>query len=240
MRRYAVFGAGLMGRVIIKDLIAGEKDAEVTLFDRDEKALGEAERFVGSPRLAIRRWDASDRKALVEALRGRLDLRRRDTEGEGRTPPVSDGLFAGKRAQLLSPRSDHPRKRKTARGRSSLRCGIRFFPGADRMFGSVLHRRFGVPGGHHARPDPRISLREDASLSWTRGGDPNSKRLRPTGGATAPDRELRGGAARSSAGAPRREARPGASRRHSGPAGGGRGPKGRRARPPNLRAHRRA
>jgi len=50
-RRYAVFGAGMMGRVVAKDLIGSEPDAHVTLLDFSEELLGKASAAIGSDRL---------------------------------------------------------------------------------------------------------------------------------------------------------------------------------------------
>ena len=62
-RRYAVFGAGMMGRVVAKDLIDSEPDAHVTLLDFSEGLLGEASAAIGSDRLRVARVDATDHEA---------------------------------------------------------------------------------------------------------------------------------------------------------------------------------
>ncbi len=69
MKRYAVIGAGLMGRVAAKDLLATEEDALVTLLDFDEGKLAEVASLLDDPRLGTRPLDVSDRAAAAEALR---------------------------------------------------------------------------------------------------------------------------------------------------------------------------
>jgi lysine 6-dehydrogenase len=65
MPKYAVFGAGMMGRVMVQDLLESESDAEVTLCDVDESSLVETE----SDRVTIRVVDVTDRTATVNVLR---------------------------------------------------------------------------------------------------------------------------------------------------------------------------
>jgi len=69
-RRYAVFGAGMMGRVVAKDLIGSEPDAHVTLLDFSEELLGKASAAIGSDRLRVARVDAKDREATKRAMAG--------------------------------------------------------------------------------------------------------------------------------------------------------------------------
>ena len=71
MKRYAVFGAGMMGRVIAQDLVETEVDAEVALFDVSGLLLEDASTFVGSDRLTVRKLDGVDKAAAVPALRDR-------------------------------------------------------------------------------------------------------------------------------------------------------------------------
>jgi len=69
MERYAVFGGGMMGRVIVKDLI--DSQAEVDLFDWSERLLQETAEWVRNDRLRTERVDATDREALKRAMAGR-------------------------------------------------------------------------------------------------------------------------------------------------------------------------
>ena len=70
MKRYAVFGAGMMGRVIAQDLVETEVDAEVAVLDVSDRLLEEAAAFVGSERLTTRTLDVTDKATTHEALRG--------------------------------------------------------------------------------------------------------------------------------------------------------------------------
>lgn len=71
MKRYAVFGAGLMGRVIAEDLVETESEAEVTLFDVSDERLQEVAASIDCTRLVTRKLDATDTVAGVQAMRGR-------------------------------------------------------------------------------------------------------------------------------------------------------------------------
>ncbi len=64
MPKYALFGAGMMGRVMVQDLLDSEPDAEVTLCDVDESSLAET---VGE-RVTTRVVDVTDRTATVKVL----------------------------------------------------------------------------------------------------------------------------------------------------------------------------
>lgn len=69
MIRYAVFGAGMMGRVMAQDLLDTDPDARVTLLDSSETSLETAVELIASPRLTAQRTDATDRSTLTAALR---------------------------------------------------------------------------------------------------------------------------------------------------------------------------
>jgi lysine 6-dehydrogenase len=69
MKRYGVFGGGLMGQVIAKDLVATEPDAEVSLFDVNGAALREAADAIGSSRFRTERADTRNTAATIQALR---------------------------------------------------------------------------------------------------------------------------------------------------------------------------
>ena len=71
MKKYAVFGAGMMGRVIAQDLVESEADAEVSVFDVSDSLLEEASAFVENDRLATRTLDVADKNAAIQALRDR-------------------------------------------------------------------------------------------------------------------------------------------------------------------------
>lgn len=68
MSEYAVIGAGLMGRVIARDLVESEPEATVTLFDINDSLLEEAVRFIGSDHLSTRVLDIGDTAAATAAL----------------------------------------------------------------------------------------------------------------------------------------------------------------------------
>ena len=68
MNRYAVVGAGLMGKVIAKVLIESENNSEVTIFDNDDSALQNTKNFVTSSRLKTEKIDIND----INASSGRL------------------------------------------------------------------------------------------------------------------------------------------------------------------------
>jgi len=70
MRRYAVVGAGLMGRVAAKDFLATEPEARVTLLDFSEARLEAAAGLLGDERVTTQRLDVADRDRAAEALSG--------------------------------------------------------------------------------------------------------------------------------------------------------------------------
>jgi lysine 6-dehydrogenase len=70
MNRYAVLGAGLMGRVAVKDLLATEPDAGVTLLDMDEGLLEEVSELIPDERLETVQVDVEDLEATAAILRG--------------------------------------------------------------------------------------------------------------------------------------------------------------------------
>jgi lysine 6-dehydrogenase len=65
MPKYAVFGAGMMGRVMAQDLLDSEPDAEVTLCDVDESSSKE----IRGDRVNTRVVDVTDRATTVRVLR---------------------------------------------------------------------------------------------------------------------------------------------------------------------------
>ena len=69
MTNYAVLGAGMMGRVIAKDILASEDEARVTFIDFDENQLRAAADFVGEG-IETRKVDISDTAATAAALDG--------------------------------------------------------------------------------------------------------------------------------------------------------------------------
>lgn len=69
MNKYAVIGAGLMGKVIAKDLISSEKKSEVTVFDNKDSSLQETGSFVNSSRLKIEKIDINDIQTSSEKLK---------------------------------------------------------------------------------------------------------------------------------------------------------------------------
>jgi lysine 6-dehydrogenase len=70
MKKYAVWGAGLMGRVVVQDLVETEADTEVALFDVSDRLLRETIELAGSLRVTARNVDVGDRSKTIEALRG--------------------------------------------------------------------------------------------------------------------------------------------------------------------------
>jgi lysine 6-dehydrogenase len=70
MTRYAVLGAGLMGRVVAKDLLQTEEEATVTLLDSSNDRLNEAALLVDDERLTLERLDVQDRTQAVRTLGG--------------------------------------------------------------------------------------------------------------------------------------------------------------------------
>lgn len=70
MPRYAVAGAGLMGRVVARDLLQSEPDASITLFDNSDALLAAAAAFIADARLATRTLDVRDAVAASAALAG--------------------------------------------------------------------------------------------------------------------------------------------------------------------------
>jgi saccharopine dehydrogenase-like NADP-dependent oxidoreductase len=70
LTRYAVLGAGMMGRVVARDLVESEPSAEVSLYDRDEDLLARAIGFIGNDRARGGTLDVDRRPESVEALQG--------------------------------------------------------------------------------------------------------------------------------------------------------------------------
>ncbi|MFP4481157.1 MAG: saccharopine dehydrogenase family protein [Thermovirgaceae bacterium] len=63
-----VLGAGLMGRVVAKDLVESPEFSEVTLGDVDEKLLKYCENWIGSAKLKTKTIDASDESDLKKEM----------------------------------------------------------------------------------------------------------------------------------------------------------------------------
>jgi lysine 6-dehydrogenase len=75
MKRYAVIGASMMGRVIAKDLLETEIDAHVTLLDLDTGLLEEVTELLAdipevNDRLATQQVDVRDTARVAQALQG--------------------------------------------------------------------------------------------------------------------------------------------------------------------------
>ena len=70
MPRYAVFGAGMMGRVVAQDLLASEADATVALFDRSDELLAKAAESIADSRLSTEAVDAKEPVAAARAMEG--------------------------------------------------------------------------------------------------------------------------------------------------------------------------
>lgn len=71
MKKYAIFGAGMMGQVVAKDMLDTEPDAEVALYDASPEALGRATELLGGPRFTAHTVDARDPAEMVRALKGK-------------------------------------------------------------------------------------------------------------------------------------------------------------------------
>jgi len=75
MKRYAVIGASMMGRVIAKDLLETDPDAHVTLLDLDTDLLDQVTELLASlpdvdDRLATQEMDVQDTPRVAQALQG--------------------------------------------------------------------------------------------------------------------------------------------------------------------------
>ncbi len=70
MKRYAVVGCGMMGRVITKDLLNSDPDCLVTLLDSDEGKVEEVARRLDTGRLSTGSLDVTDLDGTAAALEG--------------------------------------------------------------------------------------------------------------------------------------------------------------------------
>ena len=70
MKRYAVLGAGLMGRVAARDLLETEADSAVTLVDSNELVLQGAVEFIGNERLTPVHTNVQDTSQTAAVLAG--------------------------------------------------------------------------------------------------------------------------------------------------------------------------
>ena len=70
MKTYAVIGAGMMGRVIAKDLLDTEPDSSVTILDSDSEKLKEVARFLDTERVTTGMLDVGDTDRTAAALGG--------------------------------------------------------------------------------------------------------------------------------------------------------------------------
>jgi len=70
MKNYAVFGAGLMGSVIARDLLNTESEARVTLIDSDKNTLEQVTEFVKRNRIKTYQLDITDTDSAVHILTG--------------------------------------------------------------------------------------------------------------------------------------------------------------------------
>ncbi|MFQ5704363.1 MAG: saccharopine dehydrogenase family protein [Gemmatimonadales bacterium] len=125
MKRYAVMGAGLMGRVVAKDLIETEPDTAVTLIDFNAALLEDAAAFIDNPRLSVERVDVGETDRTAKVLEGcravvaALPHRR-----------SMDGLTAAiaARAPIVDLVGSHPERRQQLDGRAQ-DAGILVVPG---------------------------------------------------------------------------------------------------------------
>ncbi|UCE06913.1 MAG: hypothetical protein JSW07_02420 [bacterium] len=68
MKNYAVLGAGLMGQVIVKDLLETESDAGVTLINANEKVLKVVDESIKQDGLKTYQLDITATEAAVQLL----------------------------------------------------------------------------------------------------------------------------------------------------------------------------
>lgn len=71
MAHYLVMGAGKMGVVLAKDLIASDPDCAVTLLDIDFEKLKQAAEFIGDDRLFPLQRDVEDENQRLEVMEGK-------------------------------------------------------------------------------------------------------------------------------------------------------------------------
>ena len=70
MKKYVVLGAGLMGKIIAKDILESETDVTVTLIDNNELLLKEVYDFINRDRLTICNLDLNDKDTAISQLKG--------------------------------------------------------------------------------------------------------------------------------------------------------------------------
>ena len=68
MFKYAVLGAGMMGRVVVKELLDVSPDSQILLTDIDSRQLEAAATFIASDRLRIQKLDISNLSLAVNVL----------------------------------------------------------------------------------------------------------------------------------------------------------------------------
>ena len=68
MFKYAVLGAGMMGRVLVKELLDVTPDSQVLLTDIDSRQLEAAAKFIANDRLRIQKLDISNLSQAVNVL----------------------------------------------------------------------------------------------------------------------------------------------------------------------------
>ena len=69
MLKAVIFGAGLMGSTIARDLVSSKEVEEVTLCDVDKSRLRAARRVEASPKLKLQRHNVRSRSQTIELLR---------------------------------------------------------------------------------------------------------------------------------------------------------------------------
>jgi lysine 6-dehydrogenase len=70
MRIVVVGGAGLMGRIALRDLVDGRRVEEIVIADLNRQAGEQLIAMIGSDKLRVAPVDATDERALAELLRG--------------------------------------------------------------------------------------------------------------------------------------------------------------------------
>lgn len=74
MRRYAVIGAGMMGRVITEDLLNTEPDDGVTILDQDPRRAEDAVRYLDSEPVDVRGARVAPLDVLIKRVAPQLAL----------------------------------------------------------------------------------------------------------------------------------------------------------------------
>jgi hypothetical protein len=185
MTKYAVFGAGLMGRVIAADLLDSEPDAAVNVFDISELLLQETKGYVRSDRFQGRVVDVTDASATVTALRGHSAAICALPHGLS-LPLIDSAIEAG--VSLVDLVGEAPEQRAAAMNGRDGRAASSF-PGAasppasatsasaeGSSFSTIPRTRSSMSGGYRRGRSRRSSTRP--SIVWKASSMPISEKRR--------------------------------------------------------------